>query len=409
MKILLINKFLYPKGGDAISVIETGKLLKSKGHDVAYWGMKHPKNPSYSNQRYFVDNIDFNVKLSTVEKIKLASKVIYSLEAKRKIKQFLKVFKPDIVHLHNFAHQISPSVLDVFAAQNIPMVMTMHDYKIACPTYNMLSNQKICQKCRNGQYYWCLLQKCNKGSYSRSLANTLEMYLHHRILKIYDKINTYIAPSKFLQGKIKDSGLKYKIEYLPNFIKVDNFKIDYKHKENCFVYFGRLSKEKGLLTLIDAVAASGAKLKIIGDGPLRKSLEVKLKDDKLTNISYLGYKKGRELENEIKSSFAVVLPSKYYENNPRSILESFALAKPVIGTKIGGIPELIKEGETGLTFELENREDLRDKINYFIENKELVEKMGRNARRFIEENYQPEKHYQKLMDIYKSAIGKHKS
>jgi len=174
MKILLINKFLYPRGGDAISTINTGKILSEKGHKVIFWGMKHPKNPSYQYQKYFIENIDYEKPMNIKEKINISFKIFYSFEAKRKIKKFInEVVKPDIVHLNNFAHQISPSILHVFKKYEIPIVMTMRDYKLVCPSYSMLSNDNPCEKCKGGKYYWCFLRKCTKNSYMKSLINTV--------------------------------------------------------------------------------------------------------------------------------------------------------------------------------------------------------------------------------------------
>lgn len=408
MKILLINKFLYPRGGDAVSTLTTGKLLSQKGHSVFFWGMKHAANPQYPYADYFIENIDYEGDLSGKQKISNALKILYSFEAKRKIDKFVKIIKPDIVHLNNFAHQISPSILDVFEKHNIPTVMTMHDYKLVCPSYSMFINGKPCEKCKNGKYYWCLLKRCTKDCYSKSFLNTVEMYLHHKILHIYDKINVFISPSKFLKEKIEKMGFKRKIIYLPNFVNLKDFKSCYDYKERSIIYFGRLSQEKGLFTLMEGVKGIDIKLKIIGDGPLRKELESKVREDRLDNIFFIGYKRGEELKEEIRKSIFVVLPSECYENNPRTVIEAFALGKPVIGARIGGIPELVQEGKTGLTFEPRNAEDLRGKIKYSIKSPGKISEMGKNARKFVEKELNSEKYYRQLMKIYHIAMEKHK-
>ena len=153
MKVLLINKFLYPKGGDAISTLTTGDLLSKKGHDVVYWGMQHPSNPDYPYKEYFVPYVDYNKPQGIVQKFKAAANILYSFQAKDKIEEFLKTFKPDVIHLNNFAHQISPSILNAFHKNNIPTVMTLRDYKLVCPVYTMLSHSKTCEKCKGGRYY----------------------------------------------------------------------------------------------------------------------------------------------------------------------------------------------------------------------------------------------------------------
>lgn len=408
MKVLLVNKFLYPKGGDALSTINTGKLLSQKGHEVYFWGMKHPENLHNLYSAYFVDNIDYYKNLSLKEKIDTALKIFYSFEAKKKIERFVnEVIKPDIVHLNNFAHQISPSILDVFYKYKIPMIMTMRDYKLVCPVYTMFVDGDVCEKCKNGKYYWCFVKKCTKNSYAKSLVNTLEMYLHHKVLHIYEKIDIFISPSKFLAEKVKEMGFKNQVFVLPNFVWTDEFFPEYSWQENSICYFGRLSFEKGLITLIEAVKGLKVKLKIIGEGPLSDDLKSKVKREIINNVEFLGHKTGEELYNEIRNSMFVVLPSECYENNPRSVLESFALGKPVIGARIGGIPELVIDNYTGLTFEPKNVEDLREKIMYLQKNHEKIIEMGKNARKFVEENNNPENYYQGLMEIYKKAIERH--
>lgn len=407
MKILLVNKFLYPKGGDAICSLNTGELLASKEHEVLFWGMKHSENPDYPYKELFVSHVDFNKPIGIFQQLNASINILYSFGARKKIEELLKIEKLDIVHLNNFVHQISPSILDVFKKYNIPTVMTLHDYKLVCPSYSMLADRKPCEKCRNGKYFWCFLKKCTKGSYIKSLLNVVEMYLHHKILHIYDKINVFISPSMFLKKKLKEMGFKKEIVYLPNFINAKDYLPKYSFNEKIICYFGRLSKEKGLFILIEAIKRVSAKLRIIGDGPIKKDLEEKVRKENLENVSFLGYKSGEELKEEVRNSMTVVLPSEWYENYPRSVIEAFALGKPVIGARIGGIPELVKDGETGITFESGNVQDLRSKIEYLINNPNKVSEMGINARKFVEENLNPEKHYERLMEIYHMAMRKH--
>jgi len=403
MYILLINKFLYPKGGEAVYTLNLGELLGERGHKVIYWGMDHPQNPIYPYSDLFVSYHDFNELSGFIEKLKAGINILYSLEAKEKIEKLLKRKRPDIVHLNNIYHQISPSILDIFARHDIPTVMTLHDYKLVCPSYMMMVEGKICEKCKEGRYYWCFLKKCTKSSYLKSLLNTFEMYLHHKILHIYDKVNVFIAPSMFLKSKIEEMGFGGKLVHLPNFINLDRFEPSYSWEEKTMVYFGRLSPEKGLFTLLKAVNKLKVRLKIIGEGPIRRELEKKAGE----NVYFLGYMPHRSLKGEIKKAMAVVLPSEWYENYPFSILESFALGKPVIGSAIGGIPELITNGKTGFLFEPGNVEDLADKISQLMKDRKLIKEMGKYAREKVEQKCSPETHYEKLMKIYKSAIRKH--
>lgn len=406
MKILMVNKFLYPKGGDAISTLETGKLLTKNGHEVVFWGMEHPSNEKFPFEEFFVSYVDYNKRNGIWQEVKNSIKILYSLEAKNKINGLIYKWKPDIVHLNNFAHQISPSILGVFKKNKIPVVMTLHDYKLVCPTYSMLLNGKPCEKCKNKKFYNCLLNKCTKGSVSKSIINTVEMYLHHRILHIYNNISIFISPSIFLMGKVKEMGFNRDIVYIPNFIDTEKYEPNYNFKEQSIIYFGRLSKEKGLATLINAFKNLDVKLKIIGSGPCENELKDMVKNNKIDNIYFMGHKQEEELRDIIGETLFVVIPSECYENNPRSVLESFALGKPVIGSRIGGIPELVIDGETGFTFKAGDVEDLRDKIEYLLDNTDKIGILGRNARKLVEEKFNPNNHYNKLLNIYNKAIEK---
>ncbi len=404
MKILLANKFFYIKGGAEASFFTTAELLENNRNKIIFFSMNHPKNFSSKYEKYFVSNVDYennNMK----NKISVSLKLLYSFEARRKVENLIKKEKPDIAHLNNIYHQISPSILHVFKKNRIPIIITLRDYKLVCASYLMLNHGEICEACKNGRYYNCFINGCVKDSKIKSLLNTIEMYLHHKMLNIYNLVDVFISPSKFLKKKLEKMGFKGKIFYLPNFVEVENFKPKYYWQENSIVYFGRLSKEKGLFNLIEGAKDLRVMIKIIGDGPIKESLKSVCRSKKLKNIKFLGYKGGENLKNEIRKSMFVVLPSEWYENNPRSIIEGFALGKPAIGTRIGGIPELIKDRETGLTYETGNIEDLRAKIMYLINSPDKIVEMGKNARRFVEKELNGEKHYQRLMEIYEQAIA----
>lgn len=403
MKILMINKFLYPKGGDAICTLRTGQLLMSKGHHVSYWGMGHRENPRYAYDSYFMPYADYYGHLGISDRIRMSANILYSFEAMQRLDKRMKIDKPDIVHLNNIAHQLSPSILNVISSHNIPSVMTMHDYKLVCPTYRLLSRNKPCRSCINGRYYNCLFKRCTKDSLLKSLLNTVEMYLHHSILHIYNKINVFIAPSRFIMRIMRDMGFRNEMVYLPNFINLKSYKPNYMYEERSVAYIGRLSQEKGIVTLIRAMKNINATLKIIGDGPMRNTLQLLADEEEIRNVNFLGYKTGDELEKEIKAALFLVVPSEWYENNPLSIIEAFAFGKPVIGSRIGGIPELVLDDETGYTFEPGNASDLRRKIMRLLDSREAIIRMGNNARNLVKEYNNPQKYYGDLMSIYKKA------
>ncbi len=409
MKVLIINKFLYNRGGDAIVALNTGELLEKNEHEVVFWGMKNALNKSFAHDDLFIDEIDLNMVGGVKNRLRAAGNMLYSYEAKRKVETLIeRVGKPDIVHLHNFAHQISPSILDVFRRYNIPCVMTMHDYKMVCASYTLLSDGQLCEKCAGANYFSCFREGCVKDSKTKSLLNSVEMYLHHKIFHIYDHIDLFISPSRFLKDKVQAMGFKRPIEVLPNFVDIsDEPDDDVYSKTICYV--GRLSKEKGISTLLEAMKIlPEIGLKIMGDGPWRKELENKVRLENLKNIVFLGHLSGNKFKEEIRSCRFSVSPSEWYENNPRSIIESFALAKPVIGSRIGGIPELVRDQETGLTFECGNATDLAVKIATLMSNPEQCAAMGKRARRWVQDELNSVKHYERLLAIYQRVINKRK-
>ena len=407
MRILLINKFLYPKGGDAISTITTGKILTKKGHEVILWGMDHPNNPPYRFQKYFVFNVNYDGFQGVCSRARATMNILYSFEAKKKMAALVDRVKPDVVHLNNFCHQISPSILDVIKKVNIPTVMTMRDNNMVCPAYSMMAYGKTCEKCRGGRFFNCAINRCTKGSFFKSMLNVVEMYLHHRILHIYDKIDVYISPSRFLKNKVEEMGLEGEVVYLNNCLDLVGFEPDYEWQEKSIVYVGRLSPEKGVETLIDAVKdIASLRLKIIGDGPLRGYLERKLNSEHIGNVELLGYRTAEDLYDEIRKSIFVVVPSECYENNPRTVIEAFALGKPAVGARIGGIPELIRDWETGLTYDPANASDLKQKIRLLLRKRDRISEMGKNARKYVTQELNADIHYKKLMGIYQLAAKK---
>jgi len=403
MKVLLVNKFLFPKGGDAICTLATGELLQSRGHRVAYWGMAHPENPTHDFADLFVPHVDLNAPQSLGEQIRIARNIVYSRVAREQFTTMIDRFAPDIVHLHNFAHQISPSIVDVIKERGIPAVMTMHDYKLVCAAYTMISADRPCERCRDGRFHQAFIRRCIKNSYLKSLVNTVEMICHHRIWHIYDPIRLFIAPSRFLMDKVKEMGFRGQTVHLANFVDPAAFITPVAAPGEGFCYFGRLSREKGLETLLKAARGSRIPVKIIGDGPMRETLEAEAAMEGMENVRFLGYMTGEALQREIAASLAVVLPSEWYENNPLSILEAFVLAKPVIGARIGGIPELVREGEFGHTFTPGNAEELRAKMVQCVAHPRSTRDMGIAARAYVTRRHDPETYLKGLLAIYADA------
>lgn len=406
MKILLVNKFFYPKGGAENSFFETAKLLERNGHKAVFFSMNHPKNLPSAFEPYFVSNVDLNENGGFMNNLRTIGRIHYSFEAKRNLEKLIAVEKPDIAHLNNISHQISPSIIDSLRKSGIPIVMSLRDYKLTCPVYTLLRDGMLCEECSGGRFYKVLTNRCTKGSVSKSLVNMTEMYLHHKLMHVYEKIDEFISPSRFLLEKTLEMGFKGSINHLPNFIPVSEYAPSFSIEGNSIVYLGRLSEEKGVATLIESVRDLDVTLKIIGDGPLMPRLQEEIRARGQKNAVFLGFKTGKELKDEISSSLFTVIPSEWYENNPRSVIESFALGKPVIGARIGGIPELVKDGKTGLLFTPASSEDLKAKISVLLQKKPAIISLGKNARQFVEEEFNQKTHYNGLMRIYEKALSK---
>ncbi len=406
MNILQINKFYQITGGVSRYFFELAKLLKIKGHQVAYFSMQDKKNRLTKWSKYFVSNISFE-KVSLKNSLKVISRMIYSLESKRKISQLLDIFDPDIAHIHNIYHQISPSILTEIKRRNIPIVHTVGDYHLISPHHhNLFHDGKICEVSKRFKFYNTICHKCIKDSYLASFAEALEQYIHHFCGLYSNTVDYFISPSNFFAEKLREYGVSEdKILVLPYFVDYRNFVANYS-PGNYILYFGRLSPEKGLPFLISVMKKlPHIKLKIAGFGPEGEKLRYKVQSDGLKNIEIISrFIEDRKLKKMISESRFLVFPSQSLETFGISLLEAYASGKPVVASRIGALPEVIKDGYTGFLFESNNISDCAEKINKLWTNIDLCKKIGRNARDCAEREYNPEVHYQKLMEIYQKAI-----
>ncbi|HNQ50287.1 MAG TPA: glycosyltransferase family 4 protein [Candidatus Omnitrophota bacterium] len=407
MKILMANKYFYLKGGSEYAFFDTVSLLNRHGHKTMFFSMIHPRNQKNEYDRYFVSNVDYE-RLGPAGRIAASMRIIYSFEARRKMAALLDQERPDVAHLHNIYHQISPAIIHSLKKMRVPIVMTLHDFKMVCPGYKLSLDGRQCGQCGQGRYHRCFVNACVKDSKAKSLIAAVEMYVHHNIMKIYDSVDVFIAPSVFLRDTLQNMGFRRKLVYLPNFIDVNAFTPHYGGDEDSVVYFGRLAAGKGLDTLIDAMfMLPKIKLKIIGEGEEQEQLMSRILSMRMKNVEFKGYLSGNALHDQIKRARCVVLPARQAENNPRSIIEAFALGKPVIATQAGGIAEMVKDRQTGLVCGSGDAMDLARKIALLMDNTALTHALGMNARKLAEGKYSAESHYQKLMDIYKDVTSRH--
>ena len=334
----------------------------------------------------------------------------------------MREVKPDIAHLHNICHQISPSILPVLKRHRVPTVQTLHDFKLICPSYRMLSPEGICERCYGGRYYNVIRQRCVKGSLPFSVLICLEAYLH-RAIRSYDRVDLFIASSQFYRDKLVSFGVDgRRIRVLPNFVQLDEEVPPLAQTSPpapqgfCLppsgyaLYCGRLGSEKGVLTLVKAAeGAPDVRVVIAGSGSEELAIRQYVTAKKIRNVRLVGFVSGDAKRELIRAAGFFVVPSEWYENCSLSIHEAFVYGKPVVGARIGGIPEQVKPGYNGLLFEPGNATDLRDKMEYLVSHRGEVSRMGQIARKTAEQMYGPDLMYEKLMGIYREAVRRQRS
>lgn len=398
MKILMVNKFLYPNGGSETYIFELGKQLQKMGHEVQYFGMEHPDRCVGNSAGAYTSNMDFHSSgkagglTAKLAKLTYPFKIIYSFEARKKIRLVLEDMKPDVVHLNNINFQITPSIIYEIKKWNMAckIVATIHDPQWVCPNHMLINGKthKGCTKCFNGKYYACTRDCCIHDSKVRSFLGTSEAILY-RIGHVYRLVDAIICPSHFMEGVMKHNpDIDGRTVMLRNFISISE---STEVKEDRYVlYFGRFSEEKGIRTVIEAAKrCEDIPFIFAGNGPYEDEV------NQLTNVKNVGFVTGEKLSNAISNAQFSLIASECYENCPFSVMESQMLGTPVIGANIGGIPELIEDGVTGRLFESGNSNDLAQKIENMWNNKNLVEQYSENCRQI---------HYDSIEEYTKKVI-----
>ncbi len=407
MNLLFINKFFWRKGGSESVYFDEMSLLKSRGHRILPFSMQDPRNLPTEYSRYFVSHIDYE-RAGAIQKLRAAGRIIYSLEARRRMARLLREQAIDIAHFHIFQHQISPSVFGPLRQAGIPLVLTLHDLKPLCPNYLMYTQGRVCEACKGRRFYNCVRYRCTKGSRAASLVNMVEMYLHHA-LGYYRQVDRYIAVSRFYRDKMIEYGFpESQITYIPNFVDTQRFAFSGKDA-GYGIYIGRLSAEKGLKTLLDACEkVPEIPMKIVGTGPMEQELKAEAERRRLAQITFCGYKTGKELTELLSAASFSVLPSEWYENCPMSALESLSTGTPVIGAESGGIPELIAHGKDGFHFPPGDAEALADRMRRLWTSQEKRVAMGRAGSEKIRADFTAERHYEQLQALYASLAPEHR-
>jgi len=403
MNILQAHKYYWHRDGASNAMLFLASLLEGEGHSVIPFAMKQKESLESKYSKYFVSemNLRESEKLSFSKKIGYAGRMIYSREAKKNMKALLRDEKIDVAHLHNIYHHISPSILPVLKKSGVKIVMTLHDYKLLSPNYSLFHHGEIHEEDGQGWYVSCIRNKCMKDSRMQSAVATAEMIFHHKIMRYYERyVDHFIAPSQFMLDTCVRFGWdKRKFSYIPNPIDTSRFKPT-KTSGEYVAYIGRLSEEKGVHILLDAAKQNpDIPHKIVGAGPQEVMLRSKVRKEKIDNVEFVGFKTGKELDTFFVQARVLVTPSIWYENNPLSVLEPKAMGKVVIGSDIGGIPELLPRK---LLVKPGDSRTLAKKIKTWYDASSLERReMGDLLRRQVEKMNDPEKFVQKVLGVYK--------
>lgn len=396
--LLSINNYYYPRGGAEVVFFRHNGMLHDAGWDVVPFAMNHRMNIG-GERSEFVSEIEYGRESDGLAtRLRKGLKAVYSFEARSKLARLIDRSGPDVCHAHNVYHHLSPSILGLVRARGIPLVMTLHDLKIACPAYSMLTHDGICERCKDGRLYQVVTNRCMKGSLALSALVMLESYLHLALGSYLRNVDRFLVPSRFYLHKLVEWGFPAeRFEYVPNFVAAESFEACYSPGDR-FVYFGRLSPEKGVATLIRAAAEAGVGVDVIGTGPAESELRALAAN---RDVRFLGYLTGTKLNAAVSAARAVVVPSEWYENAPLAVLEGAALGKPLIVARIGGLPELVVEGESGWSFESRSVSELAAILRRVAQLPDAdVAAAGMAARRRIEDDFSPQRYLERIRGVY---------
>ena len=428
MKIILVNYRYFISGGPERYYFNIKEILERNGHEVIPFSVKSSRNVPNDYEKYFLDIVDDEVYFAQAKKktpkmiLKSFTRMFYSFEAKKKMKQLISDTKPDLVSIMQMHNKISPSIVDAAREMNVPVIHRISDFQYMCPNALFYNDRiGVCEDCLKGKRMSCVKYKCVLNSPVYSGIKMMAKWMHD-IMKVHRRIDAFVVPSEFTLGRLHEYGIPMeKLNHIPTFfnLKEVNPEVEYKP----FVLFvGRIEKQKGLMSLVKAFETIPYELKIIGfsnDGfedelkqylgrPINGDLNVEETTayGKNGNIHFLGRKKFEDIVPYLKSCMCTVVPSEWYDNFPNVVLESYAYKKAVIATDFGSLKYMVDEGQTGMKFKNADLNDLRRCVSYMIEHSEASMAMGEKAYKLIETKYSPDSHYNKLIELMKKVIGK---
>jgi glycosyltransferase involved in cell wall biosynthesis len=395
-------------GGTEKYFRDLAAILEDHGHQTIPFTLEHPNNPDTPFAKYFLKNLDYREpsKIYRLRNaVRILARTLYSWEARHKIEALIRDTNPDVAHLQSIEHHISPSILHSLRKYNIPVVQSINTYKLVCASYRLylFDRGETCERCLYGNHYHAVVTRCVKGSLFASFLAMLEMYLHGW-LRIYHLVDRFIVPNRFMEAKLLGAGYPIqRIVKLLNPLQLADYTASYTFGDY-ILYFGRVDPEKGVTTLVQAMRRfPNLRLIVVGSGTQSEELINWIRKNGVGNVEFVGPKWGDDLIPYLTRARLVVVPSVWYEPSPMVIYQALATGKPVIGSDIGGIPDLLTE-ETGLLFEPGSVEDLAEKIESLAFDDKRLGSMGRAARHWAEVNLDPERYYDSLMQLYSQVI-----
>lgn len=402
--LLSLNSYHYRRGGADVVYLDHAQLFEDSGWKNTFFAMHHPKNLPCTDSEHFAELVDWEYVGGVVSKVTSAVQSVYNVDARVKIRKIIAAHSPDIAHAHCIYHHLTPAVFPVLAEAGIPIVLTAHDLKIACPAYKMMSSGGICEKCKDGGRWNVVANRCIKNSLAASAVVGVEAYVHAWLGSYRKHLSKIIAPSRFYRQKLIEWGWESdKVAYIPNFVDPADSRFVGGY-EGSILFFGRLSEEKGLATLVRASKASGVPIDLVGTGPQEEDLG-KLIAQTRAPVRLLGRLDGDALWSRVGQARAVVLPSEWYENAPMSALEAMQLARPIIGANIGGIPELIAESGAGHLFPSGDVAALAATLSdVMATSTQQLAKMGRAGAAHVGEQFSRKQYLQRMQGIYRQCM-----
>jgi Glycosyltransferase len=401
MKIAMAGQNYFVKGGSDKVLLETEKMLRHYGHEVAPFCGANKENLSSEWREFFPKK---EVALAS-PRLDDVVRYIYNFDAKMAARKFIDAFRPDIFHCHIYYGKLSSSILSEVVRAGIPLVQTIHEYKIVCPTYQLSSNGSVCEKCADFKFYNALKNRCNRGSIVRSAASMAESYVSYAFGSI-SKINKFIAVSDFQRRKVISMGVPaHKISTIHNFVDVNEFVPEYGVGKY-FIYFGRIENEKGIWVLLAAfIKLKRINLLVVGTGSEYVSAKEYCSKNSMSNVHFFGFAAREQLGDLVRGAIASIVPSVWYETFGLSAAESLAYGKPVIASEIGGLPEVLSAGEDSLLVEAGSVDGLVAAVEKVHSGRLNVEEMGRAGRLNVEQKFSKPIHYEKLSALYRSVLS----